>query len=622
MSNFLVIASSLGSRPDAAEWFGTGLEVARSIRDQLPDETIETDWARVATFPRQNGSATPITSDPATGSWLLACGTWFHQNGYGSGHESRLLKRYLEVGSYQLTQELEGFFSIAVGDARIRETVVLTDLAGSCHCFYRQGRDVVALAGSSLLLAGLADFRLDTDGCQEFLYTGIIYEDRTFYREVRKFAPAGIFRFRDGQLKSEERYWHISNLPVESLSGRPAVRAVGEALVDAARRIGSLFRRPVCDLTGGYDSRAVVAAFLSAGLRPSTTVSGPTGSPDVAISRLIANQAGLTHVHLERNEEALFELAGDALVLTDGECDLMEYARTLMVHRTLSERFGISLNGCFGELARGYWWELLFPRTSAPVKLDALQLARRRFAAENFDDSLYPPETRLDLASHFAAVVERTNAGLSRLPNTTQMDHAYLAMRMQRWQGRIASSTNQIWPCLSPFLFRSVLEPILQTKARFRTRSLLIRKLLAEYQPWLAELPLDAGYPALPFSWRNLHRYAPLLKHYGQRVKLKLGSKFSRGGSTLFSSTSLPIRLRLWARDDVQDLLNPSGMQLCRFTEATAISDFLRRSRKHQFPFDKQWSRVLSLEFALLALERARKTSNIEQSRGARRHSD
>ncbi len=84
---------------------------------------------------------------------------------------------------------------------------MITDIIGSCHCFMRSFKNAIALSGSSLLLAGLMDFNLDPVGFQEFLYTGVIYEDRTIYREVRKLGPASIFKFSEGVLKSRQRYW-------------------------------------------------------------------------------------------------------------------------------------------------------------------------------------------------------------------------------------------------------------------------------------------------------------------------------------------------------------------------------------------------------------------------------
>jgi hypothetical protein len=169
-------------------------------------------------------------------------------------------------------------------------------------------------------------------------------------------------------------------------------------------------------------------------------------------------------------------------VYTDGEYDLFEYARILEIHRELSKRFDISINGSFGEIARGYWWEVLFPHTGSCRPLDCRKIARMRYVGVTTDSEFVHRDLRLDMTSHLAGVLERTNAGLSELPNAVQLDHLYLMVRMRRWQGRIVSSTNRLWPCLSPFLFRSVLESMLRAKTSVRRFSFLIRRMLAEYQ--------------------------------------------------------------------------------------------------------------------------------------------
>lgn len=612
MGNFFVVVFAHAFRDEAAQLFGAGLDAAQALKAQVPRSVIETPWAYAASFARQNGSGAPIVTDPDTGSWLLTIGTWFHTEHYASGAEARLLARYLEVGPERLSRELEGFFVVVVGDARTRETLVLTDVVGSCHGFMRAWKYGVALSGSSLLLASLGDVRLDAIACQEFLGTGIIYEDRTIYQEVRKLGPASILHFTDGALRTTQRYWQITDLTPESLDGQTAVRALGDTLVQAARRIGSTFGHPVCDLTGGYDSRALVAAFLTAGVSCSTTVSGPGESRDVMVSRALAQLVGLAHLHLEPQGPLSFERIKKALPYTDGEYDLIEYARVLEIHQMLAERFDISINGSFGEVARGYWWELLLPHAGACRPLDAQQLARRRYAALPYDASLFEPSTRLDLVSHLAAVIERTNTGLSHLPNTMQMDHAYLMLRMQRWQGRIASSTNRVWPGLAPFLLRSVLETMLQATVRSRRRSLLIRHMLVRLQPRLAAFPLEHGYPAQPVTWSNVHRFWPVPVDVGKRVIAKVVSRV--GGSQRRrpapSGGQLPARFHLWDEEEVQELLQPATMRLGSVIALDAMQDFLRRSQEPAFPWDAQWARVLSLEYALqrLAGVKARRT--------------
>ena len=582
--------------------FQSGLETFRRAKSRAPSATLETDWVSAATFARVNGSGVPVVSDAATGTWLIGVGTWFHCEGLRSGDEARLLQRYLEVGGEELAGELEGFFAIVIGDGQSREIFVVTDIVGSYHCFARPWEQGTALSSSSFVLAALARTSLDPVGCQEFLRTGVIYEDRTFYREVRKLGPAAIHRISVDGSRSETRYWSMAPLSPDRFRGADAVAQLKESLVKAAARVGSAFPRPVCDLTGGYDSRAVVAAFLGAKVPFETTVSGPAESADVRVSRDLARIAGVRHTHNSAMEPVTFEQAKRAFTVTDGEYDLVDYARTLRNHEKLLERYDISINGSFGEVARGYWWELLFPHIGARRVLDARLVASGRYAAGASNSLQFPPEATLDLVSHFAGIIERTNAGLESFPNTFQMDHTYLTLRMQRWQGRIASSTDQLWPCLSPFLFRSVLETMLQVPARERRGSALVRRLLVDLHPQFANFPLEHGYPPLPVTWRTLHRFWPVPIYYGRRVLAKVLP--ARGAPVSAGANSGPPSSRFASLEEVRDLMRPTEMMLGALVGEAALTRFLSAPGAGA-SYEQTWTRVLSLEYALRALERA-----------------
>lgn len=599
MGNFLALVASEPFPEEAERLFQTGLRAARSLKQQIPSQTLVTPRARAASFPRRNGSGSPITQDAKTGSWLAASGVWFHSSGYACGEEPKLLQRFLQAGAEQVARELEGFFTIVIGDAARRETVVITDIVGSCHAFVRLFPGTVALSGSSLLLAALNGSTLDATACQEFIHTGIIYQDRTLFKEVRKLAPASIFRFAHGALKSEQRYWDAASLAPESLQGEAAVQRLWGTLTEATRKIARVFAHPVCDLTGGYDSRALAAAFLS--VRPGfgTTVSGPAESADVIVSKGLAQLTNLPHRHFAPREDLTFTEVRSALAFTDGEYDLVDYARILSTHSSLSRDFDISLNGSFGELARGYWWELLVPRTGWRRPLDAAKLARLRYLPRAWSGALFACEIRLELVPHFTRVVEQTNGALVSRPNTFQMDHAYVGMRMQRWQGRIASSTNQLWPCLSPFMFTSVLETMLQASSKLRKRSLLVRRMLAEFQPRLAEFPLEYGYPAAPTTWRNFYCFRSLLSYYGERV-------LERAGGKTGSHNSTPLRLKLWEEDEVRELLKPASMKVANLADQRGLAAFLDGSRRSEFTADPEWRRLLTLEYTVRELDRVR----------------
>lgn len=584
----------------AERYFRRLVDASRAIHGLTPDSLVREPWSYVASFPRRNGSGNPVASDPGTSSWLAIAGTCFHES--GNQDPEHLLRQYLRGGAERLARDLEGFFAVLIGDGRTKHVTIITDIIGSYHLYIRQMADITAASDSSLALACVSDAVLDPVACQEFLGTGIMYEDRTFYREVRKLPGATITTLSRGTLQGQRRYWSMANLCPESLRGEQAVEALWQALTSASTKIAKGYGSIVSDLTGGYDSRALVAAFLGAGQKFATVVSGPPESPDVVISKGLATLLGLEHLHYPPRGPLTADDLKTALLLTDGERDLVEYADVARVHTSLAERFQISINGSFGEVARGYWWELLFPRTGAREELDSHKLALRRYAVTSCPE-LFQPRFRIDLVEHTRAAIDRVTAGLDAFPNTFQMDAAYIGMRMQRWQGRIASSTTRIWPCLSPFMFRSVLETMLQASHRLRSRSLLIRRMLAAYQPAIAAYPMEHGYPPLPATWKTLPRFWPLIPYYGSRVAEKLRQRFGLNGTPSTPECAKPLS----SDPSIEELLVPARMEAASVLDGDALRVFLEAARREGFTKRALWNRLLTLEYALSSADSIRR---------------
>ena len=605
MGDFLLIQSSPSGVVKARDLFQLGVEIGTRVKGHKPSTINESGRTSIALYPRQNGSGAHFTVDEKTGCWLVGIGNWFHGHGYQVGAEKQLLEEYLRVGAERLVGDLEGFFLIVVNDPRTDEVIVLTDFVGSCHSFMRSWEDSVALSCSSFLLGSLAECEIDPIGCQEFLYGGVIYENRSFYKNIQKLGPATVFRFTHGRLKTEQKYWRITDIDHEGCDSNGAVELLGETLTQVAKRIGDVYPHPVCDLTGGYDSRALISALLNAEVNVSTTVSGPLSSPDVTVAGGIAKMKGLSHLHLPPQGHLEFHEIKNAFIFTDGEYDLLDYARIFRVQKRLSESFDISLNGSFGEIARGYWWELLWPHVGNRQRLDAQRVARLRYGAQSFVPLVSASRGKIDFSAHLTQVIERTNFGLYSLPNTTQMDHAYIYMRMQRWQGRIASSTNKLWPCLSPFMFRSVVEIMLKVAASLRKRSLLVRKMIETLDPQLAKFPLEHGYPALPVRLDTVLRFWPLPIHFGKKVCLKIGQKLKMSSRNTYPLSGVAIiRKKLWEDEEVRDLLEHKPMKSLALCEPNLLEEFLRKSKLPVFPYHDQWARLLSLEYTLRRIDR------------------
>jgi hypothetical protein len=130
--------------------------------------------------------------------------------------------------------------------------------------------------------------------------------------------------------------------------------------------------------------------------------------------------------------------------------------------------------------------------------------------------------------------------------------------------------------------------------------------MLAEYEPRLGEFPLEHGFPALPVTWTNFHRFWPIVGYYKKRIMAKA---FQKGGwrraPSLPAANHLPPRIRLWKEGEVRDLLDPGKMRLSCVADKKALDNFLSRSEEQGFRFNEQWTRVLTLEYTLHVLEKS-----------------
>ncbi|WP_298235076.1 hypothetical protein [uncultured Azohydromonas sp.] len=601
MSEFLVIAGRCAADRGTLARAGIVLDNL----DRQVCATASAPGSAAFAVARMNGTGALIARDEACGDWLIASGTWFHSSGLCSGDEQALLARVRSDGAARVARELEGFFAILHGDAATGSVTVIGDVAGSCHCYVRDIEGGVAISTSAACLAALGPASLDPVATAEFLATGIIFEDRSLWSEVRKFAPACLSTYAGGRWSEQPAYWSIRDITPERYGLAEAADAIGAAMAGAARRIAGRFPRVLCDVTGGYDSRATIAGFLASGLPIGATVSGAADSGDVLISKAIAARFGLPHRHAGPGGVPSAAAIGAAFRCSDGQYDLIEYAQIASTHAAQSRDNDIGISGSYGELARAYWWELLFPSIGKREPVDADRIAAARIGAAAWDAGLIAGAARVELVPHLAEVIRRANRGLEDRPNTTQMDNVYFSLRMQRWHGRIASSTDHIWPCLSPYMLKSVLVPVLETRAQARMRSLVVREMLERQVPALAAIPMEHGYPALRARLTNLHRFWPVVPHYAGRVAHKL-ARLAGVGQRAGAVRQEPMAVLLGRDEALRAQLAFPAFRGSGIADEGGLDRFLSNASGAAFGFNGQFCRLFSIEVALEAVARAR----------------
>ncbi len=561
----------------------------------------------LAVFPGPGHNLSGLEASPSGALVGASSGTLFHNHRVGRPALTGLLEDLERAWSDPLptTATLDGFFTVIALHRARREVLVATDLIGAAHVFRARFGECTLISTSSLVLASLTGASVDPEGARQVIATGTFFETpRTLFQGVEKLLPASLHTFgADGSHKSRV-FWD----PKEVLRDRKpgarvgSVEQLGSALVDTVRMIRENFKRPLFDLSGGLDTRSILAAAMRGGSAPEVIVNGPVQDPDVIASKRIAERFNIKlHHRFDRllDKESLWREVQTALSLCDGEIDALTYSFISYVHLQMSQEFDVTVNGCGGEFCKGYYWELLLPFLGKHAPLDAYRIASRRFVFMDDEPGLFAAPFKQSLSDHMAGVVRTAIEGMEDTRNTAQLDLVYMRLRVQRFYGRIASSTSQIWPVTSPYCFRAPIEACITTPPWQRRAEKMSRRLNEHLHPGLANMPLERGHPAVPLRITNAHRFWPLAKENLTAVTRRVLRNL---GIPLMQEVWLPFtgelrRSELLGIPDVAAMLEPATMATESLWDPKVLRGLVERWRQDS-GLDHRMARILTVELA------------------------
>jgi hypothetical protein len=391
-------------------------------------------------------------------------------------------------------------------------------------------RDGAVLSSSWLAAAEALDRRsMDRTASQEYVLLGANHGDRTPIAELGLCDPcrADELTTMTSRTMTGPDDWIAE--PAFDLHSK-AVDTFADVLAERARAIARAFpSRVSAALSGGFDSRLVVAAMRMADEFPALFVYGSAGDDDVRVARLAADAIGATirHVDKARLDISSAPLTSDALdgaveffdgIPTDGVFDRGS-DRATRVDQSAGGR--VAINGGGGEIVRNFFY-----------------LSDRSFSTAELVDTFWSPfipdafPTRQELERHrdlMIQSVESQTGGRGRLTRR-QIELAYPLVRARYWTSRNNSlavrSGAFLTLLLDPELVRMAASLPLGWKDYGRFECALIARL----SPALARAPTSYGFtpaagpsPSYQAKMWLQHRRPPAIRRNSTTLKVWMG---------------------------------------------------------------------------------------------------
>lgn len=191
---------------------------------------------------------------------------------------------------------LDGRCVIVRADDDRRELQLWTDALGAYPVFRTSAAGATWFSNNAEVLRGLHGGRdLDPVALAGLLGSDWSLDGHPVWAAVRRLERGSVLRLSAGEPASR----HL-NLPAEEIRSRlggelDAARAAGD-LVECLRALADWPGRPsTLLLTGGRDSRLLVAAARAAGLTLPVFTAGAPGDPDMEVAMTVRRLTGLDH---------------------------------------------------------------------------------------------------------------------------------------------------------------------------------------------------------------------------------------------------------------------------------------------------------------------------------------
>lgn len=436
-------------------------------------------------YPRKGEDTASVLHLP-NGDFLASAGSLIYK-GRRDVEALRCLARDFD-GDWAILDQAIGQFELVV--ARDGNLEFGTDRLSAGFVYLADGVACTTFLGAA---AAARRRTLSSQSVYEYVLTGGLTGDETLLAEVRALPRRAVLRMqRDGSASVIEHDQGLT--PPDDAFAEDLLHSNLDVLRGITAQTAQAFEgRLVCPLTGGYDSRLMLALLLEAGHEPVTYVYGESG-PDVEVARAVAARAKL---------ELMVIPPGDVEVLAPGQYAWRVHQNFLhsdgphydgifhnnVEHFARREPFQsmASWHGAGGEVYRNFF--LLPPRPLMPEHLATLMYGKfdRRVCTERFDFSAFVTH----IGSKMRALLPEAASGKV---DRYKIEWLYPAFRGRGWWARLNSVSNMAFPVLHPFYETTVIAAASRIPLCLKNYGDFEAEMIRRVHPEIAAVPSHYGH--------------------------------------------------------------------------------------------------------------------------------
>jgi hypothetical protein len=537
-------------------------------------EIVRAETYIIGAYPSFQSRSAALKRYP-NGDFIFVCGTCLSGRGVGIAAAASLCD-----GAEEPTPAGEEFMGhYAAVFKKNGRTEIKLDRFGGYHLFYNLASGIVS-SSFYAICSVLRTLTLTEQSAYEYVFNGVVSGNETLFSEVAlapidatiTVGPRGL-----EVLRPRLRVTRAFNSEERGASLEHSIALLDRYFAAATHCFSD---RVNCALSGGYDSRLILACLRRHGAKPRVYVYGTRPEKDVRFAGEIARREGFPLDVIDKSERptippaAFAETAHRNFLAADGNhyagifhngAEIGESARR--VHGN-----AIAFNGGGGEIFRNFFYLLDREYTIREILWSFYSQFDPASCTAAFDSARYYDGLE-------KKVMDLLGSDDRRLARPT-VEWLYHSFRCRAWDGKVDSIASRYGYTAMPYLERSITEHASGLCLAWKNHGAYEAELIRRIDHRLAGYPSIYGhdFSGPPPPSRRLADYAtylrpPWLRRYTYRLKY-----VRRPPADWPGYLACPYRKAVLPGQDI------------------ALRRLFRLNRVRD---DQQFARILSLEYAL-----------------------
>src|SRR5262245_14328801 len=279
----------------------------------------------------------------------------FSANGEDRLRDARHVLRLYEKQGEDFLTKLNGWFTGVLLDLNRRKTVLFNDRYGMQRLYYHESEDALFFSSEAKALLRVipSSREINLEALGEYAAFDCVLDSKSLFRGISVLPSGSRWSFDQAGRCNKGQYFKPRTLESDApiRGGDDSVERLKRVFTNILPRYFQSSEPLALSLTGGLDTRLILAAWPDAERMPAYTFAGARDTFDVRQSRRVARARGLTHSVIRLGAkffETLPELAEDTIYISDGTLGVGG-SHNLYLNRLARQIAPVRLTGLFGS---------------------------------------------------------------------------------------------------------------------------------------------------------------------------------------------------------------------------------------------------------------------------------